>query len=269
VSKEVKVKTDKKKPSWSEIKKALATSDRTALIGLISDMYALSSQNKAFLHARFSTGTDALKPYLKIIDEALYPDILRNKPVKIAKAKKAINDYKKASGDPKGILELMVFFVETGTEFTVNFGDIDEDFYLSLERMFGQALDLLLSMDKETKEEYSERFAAIVVRASNIGWGYHDALDDLFHKAFPEEKVKTGTNRKVVELPKFTSDAKRRWDQIPEGFRAEILERVFCVNCGGGTPLQLREGKMVGTSLLLRGHCKKCGGDATRVVEPG
>jgi len=176
----------KKKPSWSDIKKALAGYDRVALIGLISDLYASSAQNKSFLHARFSTGMDALKPYLKIIDDTLYPDILRNKPIQIAKAKKAISDYTKAAGEPKGILELMVFFVETGTEFTVNFGDIDEDFYLSLERMFSKALDLVLTMDKETIDEYYERFAAIVVRASNIGWGYGDALDEMFHEAFPE-----------------------------------------------------------------------------------
>lgn len=265
----MKVKADKKSPTWSTIKKGLAGYDRTALIGLLSDMYALSSQNKSFLSARCLPGTDALKPYLKIIDEALYPDILRNKPVKIARAKKAINDYKKASGDSKGILELMVFFVETGTEFTVNFGDIDEDFYLSLERMFGQALDLLLSMDRETIDEYQERFHAIVVRASNIGWGYHDALNDLFHKAFPEEEVKPVEKTDVVaELPEFTRDAKKRWEEIPKKFRAEILECVFCGNCGGGTPLKLQEGKMVGSSLVLEGVCKRCGGKAARVVEP-
>lgn len=176
----------KKKPSWSDIKKALAGYDRAALVGLISDLYASSAQNKTFLHARFSTGADALKPYLKIIEDTLYPDIYRNKPVQIAKAKKAISDYTKAAGEPRGILELMVFFVETGTEFTVNFGDIDEGFYLAMERMFDKALDKVLAMDKETIDEYYERFAAIVVLASNIGWGYHDALEEMFHNAFPE-----------------------------------------------------------------------------------
>jgi len=119
VSKQAREKSGKKMPSWSDIKKALAGYDRAALIGLISDLYVSSVQNKSFLHARFSTGPDALKPYLKIIDDTLYPDILSNKPIQIAKAKKAISDYTKAAGEPKGILELMVFFVETGTEFTV------------------------------------------------------------------------------------------------------------------------------------------------------
>jgi hypothetical protein len=66
----------KMKQSWNDIKKALAGYDRAALISLISDLYASSAHNKSFFHARFSTGVDALKPYLKIIEDALYPDII-------------------------------------------------------------------------------------------------------------------------------------------------------------------------------------------------
>lgn len=188
MSKPAKEKSDKKKPSWSDIKKAIAGYDRAALIGLISDLYASSAQNKTFLHARFSEGTDALKPYLKIIEDALYPDVYKNKPIKISIAKKAISDYTKAAGEPAGILELMLFFVETGTEFTLNFGDIDEGFYYALERMYDKALHLVLTMDKETIDEYYDRFEDLVTSTSNIGWGYHDALGEMFHNAFPEDE---------------------------------------------------------------------------------
>ena len=187
MNKPVNKKSDKKKPSWSDIKKALAEYDRLALLGLIADLYACNPQNKTFLHARFSTGSDSLKPYLKIIDDALYPDMYKNKPVQIAKAKKAIADYTKAAGDPKGILELMLVFVETGTKYTVNCGDMYEEFYLALERMYDKALDLVLTMDEETIDGYYNRFEDLVTSTSNIGWGYHDALDEMFHNAFPEE----------------------------------------------------------------------------------
>jgi hypothetical protein len=187
VTKTTNKKSDKKKPTWSDIKKALADYDRPALIGLIADLYSSNPQNKTFLHARFSTGNDSLKPYLKIIDDALYPDIYKNKPVQIAKAKKAISDYTKATGETKGILELMVFFVETGTKFTVNCGDMYEEFYFALERMYDKALDLVLTMDEETIDEYYNRFEDLVTSTSDIGWGYHDTLEEMFHNAFPEE----------------------------------------------------------------------------------
>jgi hypothetical protein len=71
----------------------------------------------------------------------------------------------------------------------------------------------------------------------------------------------------VIALPKLTGDAKRRWDQVPESMRKEILDNVFCSHCRGSS-MQLREGKMSGRSLVLSGSCRKCGGETARVVEP-
>ena len=83
-------KPPKKKPSWSDVKAAIAKFERFALISLISDLYAYSTPNKNFLHARFSLGSDALKPYKKIIEDALFPDVMSNDQVEVATAKKAI-----------------------------------------------------------------------------------------------------------------------------------------------------------------------------------
>ena len=75
--------------------------------GLIQDMYAASKDNKAFLHARFGLGDDVLKPYKITIDRWLWPDVLKNQGTSVAKAKKAIADYKKAAGQPDGLAELV------------------------------------------------------------------------------------------------------------------------------------------------------------------
>lgn len=72
----------------------------------------------------------------------------------------------------------------------------------------------------------------------------------------------------VIQMPKLTKDAKRRWDQIPESVRKELLDSVWCSKCSTATAMQLREGKMVGRSLVLQGTCKKCAGEAARVIEP-
>jgi len=177
----------KKKTTWNSVKTALAGHDKAALVGLIADLYDYSEQNRSFLHARFSLGADPLKPYKKIIDDALCPDVMKNKPIRIAKGKQAIADYSKAIGDPKGKLELMLFFVESGTQFTLEFGDIDENFYVSLERMYKKAIDLLLTFDEEVIDAYYSRFEKLVTSTENIGWGYHDSLADIFYEAFPEE----------------------------------------------------------------------------------
>jgi hypothetical protein len=108
--------------------------------------------------------------------------------MQVAKAKKAVADYTKASGEPKGILELMLFFVDTGTKFTVNCGDMYEEFYLALERMYAKALDLVLTMDEEAIDEYYNRFEDLVTSTIDVSWGYHDSLEEMFYNAFPEKE---------------------------------------------------------------------------------
>jgi hypothetical protein len=102
----------KKKPTWTDLKRQLADLDRPALLGLIQDLYAASKSNQAFLHARFALGEDVLEPYKSTIDRWVCPDVMRNQDISVAKAKKAISDYKKAIGRPEGLAELTVFYCE-------------------------------------------------------------------------------------------------------------------------------------------------------------
>ncbi len=112
----------KNTPSWSDVKARLADFDRAGLIGLVQDLYAASKDNQAFLHARFVLGDDVLKPYKTAIDRWLWPDVLRNQDTSVAKAKKAITDYRKALGQPEGLAELMVFYCERATGFCDDIG---------------------------------------------------------------------------------------------------------------------------------------------------
>ncbi|HNY97338.1 MAG TPA: DUF6429 family protein [Smithellaceae bacterium] len=71
-----------------------------------------------------------------------------------------------------------------------------------------------------------------------------------------------------IPFPKMTPPAKKRWDEIPEQMRKKILENVWCSKCLTMVKLQLREGRMSGRSLVLKGVCNTCGGEAARVIEP-
>jgi hypothetical protein len=84
---------------------------------------------------------------------------------------------------------------------------------------------------------------------------------ELFERHFVGET-------KTVAFPKLTPAAKKRWEQIEEGVRRDILENVWCSRCRKSVALELREGRMSGRSLILRGTCKKCGSEAARVIEP-
>ena len=178
----------RKAPSWTDIKTVLINSDHKQLIKLISDLYNFSNENKTFLHTRYNVGDDKLGPYKKIIEENMYPDVFRNKPIQVAKAKKAISSYSKAVGDDMGQAELMVYFVECGNNLTLDLGDIDEAFYDALNSMYKRAFDKVLSLPVKQKHEFKRRLKEIMTSSSGIGWGYYDTLADDYFRAFPEDK---------------------------------------------------------------------------------
>jgi hypothetical protein len=126
----------KKTPSWSDVKAKLADFDRAGLIGLVQDLYTASKDNQAFLHTRFALGDDVLRPYKVTIDRWLWPDVFKNQDTSVAKAKKAIADYKRAVGHPVGLAELMVFYCERAAGFSNDLGLQDERYFAALVRMF-------------------------------------------------------------------------------------------------------------------------------------
>lgn len=80
--------------TWSDLKAELAQFDRVGLLGLLKDLHALRPENRAFLAARLGVGNAPLAPYKKVISRWAYPDILRGQHTSVAKAKKAIADYR-------------------------------------------------------------------------------------------------------------------------------------------------------------------------------
>ena len=76
----------------------------------------------------------------------------------------------------------MIFYVETGVRYTNEFGDIHEQFYVSMENMFEQALKFITSNKLESK--FQERCFQIVEDTANVGWGFHDQLSVIFENYF-------------------------------------------------------------------------------------
>jgi hypothetical protein len=176
----------KQKPSWFDLKTALARLDPQGLLELISNMYDFSKDNKNFLHTRFSIGDDILEPYKKIIKECMYPDI-PNESVRIMQAKQAISDYSNAIRDAKGETELSTYFVECGNRFTLDYGDIDGDFYDSLMEVYGQAIKKVLTLPDHEQVDFRKRLKKIMLSSDGIGWGYHDGLCDDYYGSFKDE----------------------------------------------------------------------------------
>lgn len=178
--------TKMKKTTWITIKETLKQCSQQELLHLIHELYQISPENKRYLTTRFvqQADTDSLAEYKKIIQASVCP--VPPKPLKLAAARKAISQYKKATGNNKGMLELSVYYVEQGAKFTDLYGDIEESFYSSLESMFYSAMKLLVLMPGDTQQSYFSRVRHTMKIASKTGWGFEDQLSDYFTEFFPD-----------------------------------------------------------------------------------
>jgi len=172
-------KAKKATPTWSDVKANLSDFDRAGLIGLVQDLYAASKENQTFLHTRFALGDDVLKPYKLTIDRWLWPDVFKQQDTSVAKAKKAISDYKKAIGHPQGLAELMVFYCERASGFSNDIGLQDEGYFNALIRMFEDALKTIATLSEAQRPSLWARLDSVRRISHNSGYGLGDDMDYL------------------------------------------------------------------------------------------
>ena len=176
--------SEKKSRGWQSVRQQFNDWSKPGLIALVKDLYEASPDNRDFLHARFQAtenGDAALEPYRRKIVEQFFPARGFGK-LKLAEARKAIRDYRKATGNLAGTIDLMLTYVENGTEFTQQFGGINEAFYNSMESVLNEMAQLLMREGREWYPRFRERVQRLTTLANNIGWGYGDAVRDQVYQ---------------------------------------------------------------------------------------
>lgn len=166
-------------PRWTDVKAKLTSLDRIGLIGLVQDLYALHKDNQTFLHTRFGLGKDVLKPYKETLDRWLWPDVMRNQDISVAKAKQAISSYRKAVGEPAGLAELMVSYCENAAGFSNDVGYQDEGHFDALVHMFEQALKVTRKLSAADRDALIARLDRVRSISHNLGYGVGDDMDSL------------------------------------------------------------------------------------------
>ena len=171
----------KKPGGWSAVRQHLTTWDKPALLALVKDLYEAAAENRDFIHARSKAGEcggEALEKYRGKIVEQFFPARGFGK-LKLGEARKAIRDYRKATGNLPGTAELLMTYVENGTRFTHEYGDIDERFYNSVESALDELAALLRGEARGMYPQFSDRLARVEQMTDGIGWGFHDFVADV------------------------------------------------------------------------------------------
>ena len=151
------------------------------------DLYTASKNNQAFLHARLGLGHDQLQPFKASISRWICPDLMRNEPISVSKAKKAIADYKKAIGHQDGMAELSIFYCEQAFGFLESCGLEDESYLAALIRMYGRSVEFVSNLAAAERATYLERLDKLRARGRQIGWGVEEELNSLWYAATLDE----------------------------------------------------------------------------------
>jgi len=187
-----------KSKGWFEIRKILAKSTDRDLLKIISELYALSKDNKNFLDSRFFQDKSTIASYKKIIAVNLTPSNSKLRylnpwdyasAVSLKNAKKALSDYKKATGDEYGLIELMIYYVECGTAVSLSHGDMYDQYYGSLVSVFKSALLLMGKYSHEEMLPFIDRVKLLIKKTRNIGWGYFETLHYLFKNSYETDSI--------------------------------------------------------------------------------
>lgn len=166
----------------TDLKKQLKNYDQKELIDLIVEIFKANKEVQNFLSSEFlgdEVIDDLFKKARKKIKNEFFPD-RGDAKLRLAEAKKVINEFKKATKDEKRTVDLMLFYVEQGVEFTNVYGDINEGFYSSMVKMFEQVA-MECDRDEELYKEFSDRLYHVVTNSEGPGYWFHEDIVDCYY----------------------------------------------------------------------------------------
>jgi hypothetical protein len=170
---------DKSDAGWGAVRKKLESLDRAGLLALVHDLYDAAPANRRFLEARFISSSTSLEKYRRLVADAVYPDPFSRRQVSIRDATMTITEYRRSTGDMAGTVDLMLTFLEAGTEQAADLGYGDESYFGALERKLDAVAKSWSDLSADARKHAGRRLERIRRRAQSIGWGYCDYVDDV------------------------------------------------------------------------------------------
>ena len=81
----------------------------------------------------------------------------------------------------------MLFYVECGVGYILDWEIADEAFYYTIVRVFTDGMEMLGQCEKDVARKLLPRFEAVVQSTANMNWGFYEALRDTFEMYDPDE----------------------------------------------------------------------------------
>ena len=180
----------KPKSSWLRIKNCIRGHSQEDLINLISELYSLTQINKDFLSSKFLQNNQILiiDRYKKAITKHIAPNEpwKENQAINIKAGKNTLNEYEKIfNNDHIGLIDLMLHYVECGSNFSIEFG-VYESYHISLEAIFAKALKLMKQYPDCERQDFLNRTFLILELTKNKMWkGHFERMQEIFDEYYP------------------------------------------------------------------------------------
>ncbi len=170
-----------KRKKWSDVKARLEAFDRKGLVSLLGELYNASVANRRYLHSRLTPSSRAIEEYRHLVADAIYPDPFSERRVNVRDAAASIVEYRRSTGDASGTVDLMLTFVEAGTEQAADLGCGDEAYFNALQIRLDAVAKEFDTLPADVRAKVRTRLGRIQVRAQDVGWGFGDAVDEVVH----------------------------------------------------------------------------------------
>lgn len=167
--------------SKATVKKLLRSMSKEDIIEMVIEMYDVRKEAKEYLEYYANPDENGkLEEYKDIICAEFYPEGRRLPKARLSVCRKAVADFKKLKPSADALAELMLSYMENAIEFTHDFGDMSEQYYVSVEGNFAKTVKFIAK--NGLWEKFDKRLQQCVSWASVCGYGFADGIDDIYEE---------------------------------------------------------------------------------------
>lgn len=172
-----------KKLTEKALMKKLNTMDKEELVKIISDLFKTNKTAEARLNLLFlgeEYGNALLEKYKKQLCKIFNPSNIVRTGFSLEKAQQILSDFADMCGDGRWYGDLALYFAECATDFTMSYGDINEEFYDALGDAYRDAVTIARK-DEEVYKLWKDRLEYIYHEFSGFGWGMDDYITEEYY----------------------------------------------------------------------------------------
>lgn len=172
-----------KKLTEKALMKKLNTMDKEELVKIISDLFKTNKTAEARLNLLFlgeEYGNALLEKYKKQLYKIFNPYNIVRTGFSLEKAQQILSDFADICDDGRWYGDLALYFAECATDFTMSYGDINEEFYDALGDAYRDAVTIA-RRDEEMYKLWKDRLGYIYHEFSGFGWGMDDFITEEYY----------------------------------------------------------------------------------------